>query len=68
MTLDTYTPAQLSTLPAGEYFTLKEGSTIVYQKGDYDRTAKAWLCAKANDMNVERALKGTAVVFVGFTY
>lgn len=68
MTLDTYTPAQLSTLPKGEYFTLRQGSTVVYCKGEYERSAKAWLCPKAEDISIERALRGTTVVFVGFTY
>jgi len=68
MTFDTYTPTALADLPKGEYFTLRKDTTVVYSKGDYDRSAKAWLCPKAEDISIERALKGTAIVYTGFTY
>mgnify|MGYP003652444151 CR=1 FL=1 len=66
--LDTYTPATMSTLPKGDYFTLRVGSTVIYKKGDYCRYSKAYLCSKVTDMNVERAVKSTAIVYTGFTY
>jgi hypothetical protein len=68
MTFDTYTPAKLADLPKGEYFTLRKDTTVVYSKGEYDRAAKAWCCPKETDISIERVLKGTTIVYTGFSY
>ena len=68
MTFDTYEPTVLADLPTGEYFTLRKDTTVVYSKGQYDRSAKAYMCPKAEDICVERVLKGTTIVYTGFTY
>lgn len=68
MTLDTYTPATLASLAKGEYFTTSNTSNVVYVKGEYCRTRGRWICRKATDINVGRALKKSAIVYTGFTY
>jgi hypothetical protein len=68
MTFDTYQPVTLAELPKGEYFTLRKDTTVVYSKGEYDRAAKAWFCPKAEDISISRVLKGSTIVYTGFTY
>lgn len=68
MAFDTYNAVKLADLPKGEYFTISEGSESVYSKGEYDRSTKGWFCPKADDISVERLLKGSKVVYTGFTY
>ena len=68
MAFDIYTPTKVSDLTKGEYFTLRPNTEVVYVKGPYDKSAKAWMCPKAEDFCIARILKGDTIVYTGFTY
>lgn len=53
----------------GEYFKLRATDTArVRIRGDYISSEFRYECQAADDMNKVTYLKGTRVVFVGFTY
>jgi hypothetical protein len=60
----------LSKLPSGEWFTLKQNPNAkVYRKYDYDRSIKKYCCTDVCDAGgAGRLLKGSTIVFFGFTY
>lgn len=64
---------RLKDIKKGEYFTLKPieypSDSQVYQKDDYDRSEKKYLCIKCNDyLGTGRLLKGDKEVYVDFIY
>lgn len=62
----------LKEIKNGDLFTLKPveepKETQVYIKGEYDRTEKKYNCGKWSDISYSRLLKGSTVVYVGFTF
>ena len=61
---------KLNTLPKGEFIKRAETTSKVYIKGDYIREDgyNRYSCEDTEDMNREVFIKGTALVWVGFTY
>lgn len=62
-----YVPTLLKNVKAGEFFTCKAGAKNKYLKQEYDRSAKKYVATPWMQGN-EKLLKGTAIVYVGFTY
>lgn len=64
----------LKDIKKGEYFTLKPygentKDSQVYVKGEYDRSEKKFECQKFLDIwGNGRMIKGTTIVYVGFTF
>jgi len=59
---------RLDTVKKGDYIKRKADATTIYRKGHYDRSAKRYYLSDVYDMNREIALKGSTMVFIGFTY
>ena len=56
-------------LPRGEYFKLSDKpSAKVWKLGAYDRSARSYWAEDCGDISNGKLLKGSRVVFVGFTY
>lgn len=60
-------------LKQGEFFTLKDygeypPESRVYVRGYYERSSKKYECKKFYDWNAESFLKGSRVVYTGFTF
>jgi hypothetical protein len=63
------TTALLKDLPKGEYFKRKEDSIKVYTRSEYYRDTKKYQCDDHSDVwGNGIQLKGSTVVFIGFTY
>ena len=66
------TKTTLKDLKKGEWFTLKpiEEPTEkqVFIKDDYNRTEKKYICGRFDDISYSRLLKGSTVVYIGFTF
>jgi hypothetical protein len=62
------TAAKLKDIPVGEYFKRKPEAKQVYKKGAYDKSTKDYECMKAEDISAGMYLKGSTVVYIGFTY
>ena len=62
------TSTKLSATTKGEYIRRKADSKVTYIRGHYDRQSKTYSLTDAEDMNREIFLKGSTIVFVGFTY
>lgn len=62
----------LKELKRGEWFTLKPinepTEKQVYIKGDYDRSEKKYDCGRFHDISLNKYLKGSTVVYTGFTF
>lgn len=62
----------LNQLKKGEWFTLKPieypKESQVYVRGDYERSEKKYSCSKWSDINSERFLKGTTIVYTEFIF
>jgi hypothetical protein len=65
----TYQTALLSSLPAGEYFKIipRDGAKV-YKKQSFDRSVRKYWADDCGDISNGRLLKGSMLVFVGFTY
>ena len=60
---------QIKDLKSGEYFKRKEESVKVYTRAEYCRESKKYQCDDHSDIwGNGLLLKGSTVVFVGFTY
>ena len=56
-------------LPVGEYFKLSDKpSAKVWRRGIYDQSLRAYWADDCEDISNGKLLKGSRVVFVGFTY
>jgi hypothetical protein len=56
-------------LPDGEWFKLSDKpSAKVWRKGEYDRSLRGWWANDCDDLSHGKLVKGSRVVFVGFTY
>jgi hypothetical protein len=56
-------------LPRGEYFKLNDKpSAKVWKLGNYDRSARGYWADDCSDISNGKLVKGSRVVFVGFTY
>lgn len=70
-----YPITRLRDVPKGLYFhrvSVKDGEycehSVVWCKGEYDRSTKKWLCHKFEDVNHSRLFKGEERVTVDFTF
>ena len=62
------TVAKLKDIPIGEYFKRKPDAKQIYKKGNYDKSTRDYDCQKAQDISAGMYLKGSTLVYVGFTY
>lgn len=65
---DDFTPIQLKDVKAGEFVVRKVGSKTVFTRGDYDRSTKTYALDDYNDYCRQVFLKGSTIVYIGFTY
>lgn len=70
-----YPIVRLRDLKKGDYFhriTRKDGEycehSVVWCKGEYDRSTKKWFCHKFEDVNHSRLFKGEEMVTIDFTF
>jgi hypothetical protein len=70
-----YPVIRLRDVPAGSYFhrvTRKDGEycehSVVWCKGEYDRSTKKWFCHKFEDVNHSKLYKGEEMVTIDFTF
>ena len=63
-----YHPITLSDVKQGDFFVRKAGAVRVYTRGEYDRGSKTFAANDCLDFNKEIFLKGSTIVYVGFTY
>ena len=65
---------QIKDLKVGEFFTLKDygehdvQESVVWVRGEYDRSSKTYSCCKFVDANHEHFFKGTKDVYVEFYF
>ena len=62
------TAAKLKDIPSGEYFKRKPDAKQIYKKGNYDKSSRDYECMKVQDISSGMYLKGSTLVYVGFTY
>lgn len=59
----------LNKIKAGEYFKRKPDAAGVYIRGEYCRESRKYQCNKASDVwGNGTLLKGSTIVYIGFTY
>ena len=63
---------RIKDLKKGEYFTLKPieypKESIVWIRGDYERSEKKYSCSKFSDICHENFMKGDKLVYVDFEF
>lgn len=60
---------QLKDVPKGEYFKRKQYTSKVYVRGEYYRDTKKYQCDSCEDIwGNGIQLKGSTIVYIGFTY
>ena len=59
---------QLKDVKRGEFFKRKASSSIVYVRGEYERSSKKYSCYKFDDVNSKIFLKGSTEVYTDFTF
>jgi hypothetical protein len=62
-----YVPTILKNVKAGEFFTCKAGAKNKYMRCEYDKESKRYI-AQPWEKGADKLLKGTAIVYIGFTY
>jgi len=60
--------ALVKDLTKGTFFKRKPNANKVYTRGDYDREFKKYRCDDWDDISRDILLKGTTVVYIGFTF
>ncbi len=65
---DLVTPIKLKDVKPGEFIRRKPDSLKTYRRGVYDRSAKKYACDDWDDISREILLKGSTLVYVGFTF
>lgn len=58
----------LNTVKIGDYIKLSESSTVVWVRGEYDRSSKKYSIYKFDDINHESFKSGNRAVFIGFDF
>lgn len=61
-------PVALKDVKPGEFVVRKPGAKTVYTRGDYDRTSKTYALDDYDDFCRQVFLKGSTIVYVGFTF
>ena len=64
----TMQPIQIKEVKKGDFIKRKSDSLKVYVKGDYDRSLKGFWVLDTDDISKAMVLKGSKIVFNGFTY
>lgn len=62
------TAVKVKDLKKGEYFILSNKAKTVYEKGEYDRSDKRYVCDDYSDISKAKFLKGDKIVLIGFTF
>ena len=71
ITLDTIQdsyPCDIKSVKKGDYFKRTPTAKMVYIRGDYCKSNKAYECGKADDINSGSYFKSAKIVYIGFTY
>jgi hypothetical protein len=63
-----YHPIALKDVKAGEFVVRKAGAKTVFTRGDYDRPSKTYALDDYNEHCRQVFLKGSTIVYIGFTY
>ena len=63
-----YTPIMLKDVKPGEFITRKPNTNNVYIRGAFERTSKKYSITATADHCKELLLKGSTIVYTGFTY
>jgi hypothetical protein len=61
-------PVRLSEVKAGEFIKRKPDAKTVFVREHFDRASRSYCLSDTDDMNRSIFLKGSAVVYVGFTF
>ena len=59
---------RIKDLKKGELFKLDKHSSVVFVRGDYDRSSKSYECYKFDDVNSFRSFKGDRFIFIDFEF
>ena len=65
---DDFTAVALQDVKPGEFVVRKPGAKVVFTRGDYDRSTKTYALDDYNDHCRQVFLKGSTIVYIGFTY
>ena len=65
---DDFTPVQLKDVKPGDFVVRKPGAKTVFTRGDYDKSTKTYALDDYNDHCRQVFLKGSTIVYIGFTY
>jgi hypothetical protein len=65
---DNFEPVALKDVKPGDFLVRKPGAKTVFTKNHYDRASKTYSLSDYEDYNREIFLKGSTIVYVGFTY
>lgn len=63
-----FTPIALKDVKPGEFVTRKPNTNTVFTKSYYDRASKTYALNDYNDHCRQVFLKGSTIVYIGFTY
>jgi hypothetical protein len=61
-------PCKLSDVKPNDFIMRKPNSRTVFIKETYDRSTKRFCVSDTMDMNRSLYLKGSTIVYIGFTY
>lgn len=59
---------KLRDVKRGEFIKRKPNANKVFTKGEYDREFKKYRCNDQDDISRDILLRGSTIVYVGFTY
>ena len=65
---DGTTTIRLKDVPIGTYLKRTPTAKAVYERGEYDRASKRYIVDDCSDISRCLYLKGSTIVYVGFTY
>lgn len=67
-------PTKVASLKKGDYFTIANhdneevDSSVVWVRGEYDRSSKRYECCSFDDINVTRYLRALCLVYVDMIF
>jgi hypothetical protein len=63
-----YQPVALRDVKRGEFIIRKPAAKTIYTRGDYDKSTKTYALDDYSDISRAVYLKGSTIVYIGFTY
>lgn len=66
--MNDFKAVKLSEVKPGEFVTRKPNLNTVYRRAEYDRELKKYCLDDYNNISRNIYLKGSTIVYVGFTY